>query len=118
MICRNLDLRQTQVAPNPSESDSAEQTEEELNPSSRRWFSMNIPAWMVSMVVHIAMILGMAAYNLPDIKQAVTAFVVNSSPSEAMEGVEDFAIDDVAVEVPQESAEMIPSTAPVLNGQR
>lgn len=111
----NLDLRQTNVSPTPSESDSAEQAEEEQTSSSRRWFSMNIPAWLVSMVVHIAMILGMAAYNLPDIQQAVTAFVVNSSPSEAMEGVEDFAIDDVAVEVPQESAEMLPSTAPVLN---
>jgi hypothetical protein len=113
----NLDLRQSQIPTKEFENEAAIQSAEEIAGPPRRWFSVAIPAWLVSMVVHIALILAMAAYNLPEIKLAVSAFVVNSSPTEAMDAIEDFAIDETAVEVPQESTELIPSSAPIVKEQ-
>jgi hypothetical protein len=85
---------------------------------SKSWFqrwSLSVPAWLVSMLVHIALILFMAAYHLPEIGNAISEFVVNSSPGEAIEELEEFSIDEaMSIDAPQEAAEVVPEAAPMM----
>ncbi len=122
----NLDLR-VEEDPALSANDAgvashtnAETVEEEFvdNSPRRGWFSVSIPAWLVSMLVHVAMIFFMAAYHIPEMTQALKSFVVNASPSENDAAIEDFAIDEaMAIETPEETAEQIPASAPVIQNQ-
>ena len=82
---------------------------------SRKWLSVSVPAWLVSMLVHIAMLFFMAAYHLPAISDAVASFIVNASSSEETESLEDFSIEDsMTIETPKEPAETPPASSPVL----
>ncbi len=97
-----------------TESDNAEDMGE-LEPN-RRWLALSLPAWLVSMLVHIAMLLFMAAYHMPGIGKAISSYVVNASPADEDAGaLEDFSIEDsMAVESPAEAADVAPSATPVM----
>jgi hypothetical protein len=113
------DLRGAAIAADAEAVVETSDEEEPLAPAnSRRWFSVSVPAWLVSMMIHIAMIFFMAAYHMPEITKAVSNFIVNSSMTDDTEALETFAIDDaIAIETPQETAEELPSTAPVIQEQ-
>jgi hypothetical protein len=91
-----------------------EKTEEsETIVSSRRWVS--VPAWLVSMLVHIAMLLFMAAYHIPEIGNAVSSFIVSASSTDDAESLDDFSIEDaMEMETPKEAVETPPASSPVL----
>ncbi len=81
----------------------------------RSWFSVSVPAWLVSMSVHIALILFMAAYHIPQMGEALSSFIVSSSSTEDADSLDDFSIEEaMAVEAPKESAEVNPLTSPAL----
>jgi hypothetical protein len=67
------------------------------------------------MLVHIAMLLFMAAYHVPAIGNAVASFIVNASSTDEAESLEDFSIEDaMEMETPQETVETPPASSPVL----
>jgi hypothetical protein len=80
----------------------------------RTSFWMAIPAWFVSMLVHVALILFMAAYHIEEIAQSISAYVVNATPVDATEEIENFAIEEaMEIEIPQASEEPTPQAAPM-----
>lgn len=110
-----LNTRNASEPTNQNPNEPSEESEEEFAPQ-KRWISLSVPAWLASMLVHIAMILFMAAYHIPGIGQALSSFVVNASPNDENSGeIEDFAVEDsMAVESPKEAAEVNPTSAPVM----
>jgi len=92
-----------------------ELTSEDSLPISR-WAWLAIPAWLVSMLVHIAILLFMAAYHIPGIGEAISGMVMTATPTEdAPEALEEFAMEaPQPVDVVQEQSEM-PNTTPVVN---
>ncbi|MFN9911582.1 MAG: hypothetical protein ACK53L_03295, partial [Pirellulaceae bacterium] len=67
------------------------------------------------MLVHVALILVLAADHRPDIGNAISEVVVNSSPGEAIEELEEFAIDEaMSIEAPQDAAEVLPEAPPMM----
>ncbi|MDZ4849821.1 MAG: prenyltransferase/squalene oxidase repeat-containing protein [Pirellulaceae bacterium] len=120
----NLDLGLTKDAfadlPSPLEQAApgaqleVDEPIEELRPS-RKWLALSVPAWLVSMLVHIAMIQFMAAYHLPGIGKAVSAYIVNASAAEESDSMEDFSIEEaMAMEAPKVSEKLAPTTTPTL----
>ena len=106
-------LKPTRVKQAPAQVAEPEQTEE-FRPR-RKWLSVSVPAWLVSMLVHIAMILFMAAYHIPAVGNAVASFIVSASSTDEADSLDDFSIEDAtAMEAPKEASEVPPSSSPVL----
>jgi hypothetical protein len=100
----------------PEVEDEAEGELEEQKFVSR-WAWLAIPAWLVSMLIHVAILLFMAAYHIPGVGDAISGMIMTASPSEdAPEALEEFAMESAqAVEAEQDPSEVIPSSTPVLN---
>jgi len=100
-----------------SVSDNESETILEEDKLINRWAWLAIPAWLVSMLIHVAILLFMAAYHIPGIGDAISGMVMTVSPTEdAPEALEEFAMEaPQAVEAEQDPSEVIPSSTPVLN---
>ncbi len=83
----------------------------------RRWAWLALPAWLVSMLLHVAILLFMAAYHIPGVGDAISGMIMTASPTEdAPEALEEFAMEaPQAVEAEQDPSEVITSSTPVLN---
>ena len=99
------------------ELENALETIREEGKLNNRWAWLAIPAWLVSMLIHVAILLFMAAYHIPGIGDAISGMVMTVSPTEdAPEALEEFAKEAAqAVEAEQDPSEVIPSSTPVLN---
>jgi len=82
----------------------------------KRYAWLAIPAWLVSMLVHIAILLFMAAYHIPGVGEAFSGMVMTATPTEdAPEALEEFAMEaPQEVSVEQEQTE-VPNSTPVVN---
>lgn len=99
----------------PVKAEEPDPAQVEFAVPRRKWLSVTVPAWLVSMMVHVAMLLFMAAYHVPEISNAVASLIVNASPTEETDSLEDFSIEDtMEIETPKEMAEKIPTSAPVM----
>ncbi len=73
-------------------ADSQEQEVDKPNSIKRRQLMFAVPGWLISLAVHTALLLAMAAYTIEPIKDALTKLVIDSGPSEESSGIESFDV--------------------------
>ena len=86
----------------------------ESRSGGRRWWS-EAPSWAVSMVVHTAVILALAAWNIEPIQHELKLMLSVGEPvGDDSSGLEEFAIDDAVAEIPSDSTDDMPADTPTI----
>ncbi|MFN7732257.1 MAG: hypothetical protein ACK5OB_10145 [Pirellula sp.] len=84
----------------------------ESRSGGRRWWS-EAPSWAVSMVVHTAVILALAAWNFEPIQHELKLMLSVGEPvGDDSNGLEEFAIDDAVAEIQSDSTDDMPADTP------
>lgn len=65
----------------------------------RRWFSSAAPSWLVSLLVHVAIIFTLAAITLDPIDKVLS--LLTASPSETGESIEQFELQGAQLDSPE-----------------
>ena len=83
-------------------------------PEPRRWRGLLVvPAWLVSLAMHLALLLTMAAYTVEPIRNALTSLTIESSTATPLEEVDSIEVSQVDIDVRElsEQTEMTPLAA-------
>ena len=93
------------------QADSSEASEAAPRRHSRGWFA--IPAWAVSLILHVGMLLILAAMSLEPIQEALAVLIVSGASSEPSM-LEEFDVESAAapLAVASEDMEFVPQVAP------
>ncbi len=72
-----------------------------------------MPSWLLSLAMHVALLLGLAAYHVEPIRDALTKLVIESGPSEDSAEMDSFDVvnETVSSEL-DEQTEMVAQTIP------
>lgn len=76
------------------------------------------PAWLISLLFHVAILLALAAYQIEHITEAIGSLVVSANPTDDgdVDAMEDFSIDAPAnIDVPQESSDVVPDATSIMS---
>ena len=82
-------------------------------------FKFALPSWLISLVLHLAILLLMAAYSIEPISDALTKLIIDSGPVEDVSELESFEISSEDVDMSEfteqtELAESLPQAQPQL----
>ncbi len=83
-------------------------------PVLRRWLWTTVPSWLISTLVHVGVILTLAAWNIEPIKNELRMMLVATESTSDAESLEEFSMDQAAELVSTESEET-PSESPVVD---
>ncbi len=83
-------------------------------PVLRRWLWTTVPSWLISTVVHVAVILILAAWNIEPIKNELRMMLVATESTSDADALEEISMDQSAELVSTESEET-PSESPVVD---
>jgi hypothetical protein len=118
----SVDQKQQAMEAQAAEAEAAEADEYEEEEDSgeilgfkqRFLIFMAMPAWLVSMVVHAAVILIMAMIQIDNTAQAVTAVITSAPPTEDLENIEEFDLNEdqpTPIDVNANLADVVPVTS-------
>jgi hypothetical protein len=81
---------------------------------TKRWWQM-MPAWLVSMMLHVAALLVLAAMTIEPIQQAISTLMVSGGAPEAPTELKEFDIApaDDSTALSKEETEFVPESLPV-----
>ncbi|MEM1069534.1 MAG: hypothetical protein AAGI63_11610 [Planctomycetota bacterium] len=110
----NSPSKQPQSTPLPAKPEQAESAEDEADeenydPERRFWFFNAAPAWMVSMLVHVLILLVLGLVTIADPIKIVNVLTANNTGDEGPE-IEEFTIEEID---PGDISEMEEITEPV-----
>lgn len=83
---------------------------EEREPRGTVW-KIAIPAWLVSLMIHVAILLSAAAYSIEPIRDAIGSLVINSNPSENNEEDDAFEVSSEVVAADLAASAQMPTEA-------
>ncbi len=93
----------------------AEEESQPSQPSKLKGFWQSMPSWMVSMFVHLAAILGLAAWHLEPIQEELRLMLVSTESSEDGDSLEQVSAEESsASESEQMSSDDVASNVPAL----
>jgi hypothetical protein len=83
---------------------------------SRRSIWSTVPSWLISTVVHVTVILMLAAWNFEPISKELKLMLVATDTTSNNDSLEEFAIDDaMASELESTDAEELPAQGPAMD---
>ena len=83
-------------------------------PVLRRWLWTTVPSWLISTLVHVGVILTLAAWNIEPIKNELRMMLVATESTSDADALEEISMDQTAELVSTESEET-PSESPVVD---
>jgi len=81
----------------------------------RGWLWTTVPSWMISTVVHVAIILVLGAWNIEPITNELR-MIISSEPTSDAESIDDFSMKEmVSAELVSTDSDATPSESPVVD---
>jgi len=109
------------LAATKNQSDSqgdpnSEPLENSNAPVLRKWLWTTVPSWLISTVVHVAVILTLAAWNIEPIAKELRSMLVSTESTSDADSLDDFSLDQaMSAELISTESEDTPSESPVVD---
>jgi hypothetical protein len=81
---------------------------------NRKTWLLSAPSWLISLFLHTALLVGLGAYSIEPIKDALSQLVIASGPDEESASLEDFELpaENISSELDAQT-ELVPQSVPV-----
>ena len=96
-------------------SEAIEQSVALKPPVLRGWFWTTVPSWLISTLVHVAVILILAAWNIEPITNELRMMLVSTESTSDSDELEEFSIARSMTSEIDETSEESPSDSPVVD---
>ncbi len=105
------------LPPNPTPVGSAEPAvEESPKAATRSMFGSTVPSWLISMVVHVAVMLVLGAWNFEPITKELRTMLSSEPTSDAeTESLDEFSMQEMASELVSTESDEAPSESPTVD---
>ncbi len=108
------DSDQTHTFEATTDEDQSEDREEQLQSAERRKLLLNaVPSWLISLLVHLGLILILAAISLDPISKVISLLEASTSSEEA--ALETFDLQSPTLEESTEANDPLPVTSPEMS---
>ena len=98
---------------NPAAKSPTQQTEEPRRKKSGFWNAA--PSWLISTVIHVAAILGLAAWNIEPLKKEINLLLnIGEQAGNESDALEEFSMDNASAQVQSDNTEDSPSDVPTV----
>jgi hypothetical protein len=98
---------------NPAAKSPTQQTEEPRRKKSGFWSAA--PSWLISTVIHVAAILGLAAWNIEPLKKEINLLLnIGEQAGNESDALEEFSMDNASAQVQSDNTEDSPSDVPTV----
>jgi hypothetical protein len=105
----------TKSQSNSQSVDSADAQTDQSVRAKRSGFWSAAPSWLISTLIHVAAILGLAAWNIEPIKKEINLLLnIGEQSGTESDALEEFSMDNASAEMQSDSTEDTPSDVPTV----